>query len=146
MVQAYLGRYAGLWARACWAPAIGLHAALEPSLATARRVRGALHLGDIKSALRSWLDAGAVPDVYFQLGEKVHHWLIDEFQDTSPLQWKILFPLVENSLASGAACSSSATPSRRSTGSGRRTGASCTSSRSGTPSRPCGATSRPSSR
>ena len=42
-----------------------------------------------------------MPDVYFQLGEKVHHWLIDEFQDTSPLQWKILFPLVENSLASG---------------------------------------------
>jgi ATP-dependent exoDNAse (exonuclease V) beta subunit len=101
MVQAYLGRYAGLWARAYWAPAIGLHEALKPSLATARRVRGALHLGDIKSALRSWLDAGAVPDVYFQLGEKVHHWLIDEFQDTSPLQWKILFPLIENSLASG---------------------------------------------
>ncbi len=42
-----------------------------------------------------------MPDVYFQLGEKVRHWLIDEFQDTSPLQWKILFPLVENSLASG---------------------------------------------
>jgi ATP-dependent exoDNAse (exonuclease V) beta subunit len=100
IAQAYVGRYATLWARAYWAPAIGLHEALEPALATARRVRGALHLGDIKRALRSWLDAGAVPDVYFQLGEKIHHWLIDEFQDTSPLQWKILYPLVENSLAS----------------------------------------------
>ena len=101
LVRAWVGRYAGLWARAFWAPAIGLHEALQPSLRTARRVRGAVHLGDIKRELRDWLDAGAVPDVYFQLGEKVHHWLIDEFQDTSPLQWKILFPLVENSLASG---------------------------------------------
>jgi ATP-dependent helicase/nuclease subunit A len=100
MARAYVGRYACLWARAYWAPAIALHAALEPALETARRVRGTLHLGDIKRALRGWLDAGTVPDVYFQLGEKVHHWLIDEFQDTSPLQWKILLPLVENSLAS----------------------------------------------
>ncbi len=101
LLRARVGRYAGLWARAFWAPAIGLHEALQPALRTARRVRGAMHLGDIKRELRDWLDAGAVPDVYFQLGEKVHHWLIDEFQDTSPLQWKILFPLVENSLASG---------------------------------------------
>ncbi|MCX7029975.1 MAG: UvrD-helicase domain-containing protein [Spirochaetes bacterium] len=101
MARAYVGRYAGLWARAYWAPVIRLHTALEPALRRARRVRGAIYLGDIKRALRAWLDAGAVPDVYFQLGEKVHHWLIDEFQDTSPLQWKILLPLVENSLASG---------------------------------------------
>jgi len=100
-VQALVGRYALLWARACWAPVIRLHSALEPALGMARRVRGAVHLGDIKRELRDWLDAGAVPDVYFQLGERIHHWLIDEFQDTSPLQWKILFPLVENSLASG---------------------------------------------
>lgn len=99
--RALVGRYAGRWARAFWAPAIGLHAALQPALDAARRVRGLLHLGDVKRALRAWLDAGAVPDVYFQLGERVHHWLIDEFQDTSPLQWKILVPLVENSLAAG---------------------------------------------
>jgi ATP-dependent helicase/nuclease subunit A len=100
-VQASVGRYAALWARAYWTPVIRLHAALQPALGRARRVRGAIHLGDIKRELRDWLDAGAAPDVYFQLGETIHHWLIDEFQDTSPLQWKILFPLVENSLASG---------------------------------------------
>jgi ATP-dependent helicase/nuclease subunit A len=101
MVQASVGRYAAAWARAYWAPVIRLHAALQPALGRARRVRGTIHLGDIKHELRDWLDAGAVPDVYFQLGEKIRHWLIDEFQDTSPLQWKILLPLVENSLAAG---------------------------------------------
>ena len=100
-VRALVGRYAALWARSYWAPVIRLHDALQPALGRARRVRGAIHLGDIKRELSTWLDAGAVPDVYFQLGEKVRHWLIDEFQDTSPLQWKILLPLVENSLASG---------------------------------------------
>jgi superfamily I DNA/RNA helicase len=42
-----------------------------------------------------------VPDVYFRLGERISHFLIDEFQDTSPVQWKNLFPLIENALSQG---------------------------------------------
>jgi len=41
------------------------------------------------------------PFIYERLGEKYHHYLIDEFQDTSILQWHNLLPLIENSLASG---------------------------------------------
>jgi ATP-dependent exoDNAse (exonuclease V) beta subunit len=40
------------------------------------------------------------PFIYERLGEKYHHYLIDEFQDTSIMQWHNLLPLVENSLAS----------------------------------------------
>jgi ATP-dependent exoDNAse (exonuclease V) beta subunit len=40
------------------------------------------------------------PFIYERLGEKYHHYLIDEFQDTSILQWHNLLPLVENALAS----------------------------------------------
>ena len=40
------------------------------------------------------------PFIYERLGERYHHYLIDEFQDTSILQWHNLLPLVENSLAS----------------------------------------------
>jgi ATP-dependent exoDNAse (exonuclease V) beta subunit len=40
------------------------------------------------------------PFIYERLGEKYHHYLIDEFQDTSILQWHNLLPLIENSLAS----------------------------------------------
>lgn len=39
--------------------------------------------------------------IYERLGEKYKHFLIDEFQDTSTLQWQNILPLVENSLASG---------------------------------------------
>jgi len=42
-----------------------------------------------------------VPFIYERLGEKFNHILIDEFQDTSQLQWSNLQPLIENSLASG---------------------------------------------
>jgi len=41
-----------------------------------------------------------IPFVYERVGEKYHHFLVDEFQDTSILQWQNLLPLIENSLAS----------------------------------------------
>ncbi len=41
-----------------------------------------------------------IPFIFERLGEKYEHYLIDEFQDTSELQWSNLLPLVENSLAS----------------------------------------------
>ena len=40
-----------------------------------------------------------VPFVYERIGEKYEHLLIDEFQDTSVLQWNNLLPLVENTLS-----------------------------------------------
>ena len=40
-----------------------------------------------------------IPFIYSILGEKYSHYLIDEFQDTSRLQWENLFPLIDNALA-----------------------------------------------
>ncbi|MCP5045524.1 MAG: UvrD-helicase domain-containing protein, partial [bacterium] len=40
-----------------------------------------------------------VPFIYAILGEKYQHYLIDEFQDTSRMQWENLFPLIDNALA-----------------------------------------------
>lgn len=45
-----------------------------------------------------------VPFIYALLGERFNHYLIDEFQDTSRMQWANLFPLIENALASGHDC------------------------------------------
>ena len=42
-----------------------------------------------------------VPFLYERLGEKYQHLLIDEFQDTSVLQWNNLLPLVENAVSNG---------------------------------------------
>lgn len=40
-----------------------------------------------------------VPFIYERIGEKYRHMLIDEFQDTSDMQFYNLLPLIENSLA-----------------------------------------------
>ncbi len=42
-----------------------------------------------------------MPEVYYRLSEKYKHFLIDEFQDTSPVQWSALKRFLEESLASG---------------------------------------------
>ncbi len=40
------------------------------------------------------------PFIYEKIGAKFNHFFIDEFQDTSKMQWDNLRPLIENSLAS----------------------------------------------
>lgn len=41
------------------------------------------------------------PFIYERLGERYQHFLLDEFQDTSSLQWQNILPLLDNSLAGG---------------------------------------------
>ena len=40
------------------------------------------------------------PFIYERLGERYQHFFIDEFQDTSEMQWQNLIPLIDNSLSS----------------------------------------------
>ncbi len=43
----------------------------------------------------------SIPFIYYKLGEKFLHYLIDEFQDTNILQWINILPLIENALSQG---------------------------------------------
>jgi ATP-dependent helicase/nuclease subunit A len=91
--------YAGAWARAYYQPFLRLHGGLAASLERVKRGQAMVFIGDIGRRLGDYLSNEVVPDVYFRIGERIWHYLVDEFQDTSPLQWRTLFPLVENSLA-----------------------------------------------
>jgi len=42
-----------------------------------------------------------VPELYYRLATRFKYYLIDEFQDTSRLQWTNLLPMIEEALASG---------------------------------------------
>jgi ATP-dependent exoDNAse (exonuclease V) beta subunit len=66
-----------------------------------KKHQGRISIEDINRKLAEYLGADSVPDIYFRIGESVLHYLIDEFQDTSPIQWQNLFPLIDNSLAQG---------------------------------------------
>ena len=60
-----------------------------------------VHISEFNSRIASVIMNEPVPFIYERLGEKYRHLLIDEFQDTSTLQWMNFIPLIENSLASG---------------------------------------------
>ena len=56
-------------------------------------------LSDTNDMLSRIIDGQEMPFIYERLGVELHHFLIDEFQDTSEMQWINLKPLVTNSLA-----------------------------------------------
>ena len=66
-----------------------------------KRQRNLVHISEFNTRIARIALSEPVPFIYERLGEKYQHILIDEFQDTSRLQWHNLTPLVENALAGG---------------------------------------------
>ncbi|MHB8055777.1 MAG: UvrD-helicase domain-containing protein, partial [Candidatus Aminicenantales bacterium] len=100
-LQAHVGALALYCARDFFLPYLRAYQSVQAEMSSAKRSRGLLFLDDVNRELHRYLDRGIVPDVYFRLGDRIYHYLIDEFQDTSPIQWKILKPLIEESLGRG---------------------------------------------
>ncbi|HEY9113787.1 MAG TPA: UvrD-helicase domain-containing protein [Bacteroidales bacterium] len=59
-----------------------------------------VHISEFNKKINDQISGQPVPFIYERLGRKYQHFLIDEFQDTSLLQWQNLLPLLEESLAS----------------------------------------------
>lgn len=57
-----------------------------------------VHISEFNKRISTLLSNTAVPYIYERLGERYKHYLLDEFQDTSVLQWQNFLPLVANSL------------------------------------------------
>lgn len=58
-----------------------------------------IRLSDTGSLLRSIIGDGDAPFVFERMGVWLNHFLIDEFQDTSKMQWENLTPLINESHA-----------------------------------------------
>ena len=72
-----------------------------------QRERGALRFEDLPAAIAPGGPTGTRPieerelDLWFRLDGRIDHLLLDEFQDTAPLQYRVLAPLVDEVLADG---------------------------------------------
>ncbi len=60
-----------------------------------------LHMSEFNKMIAKIVLNEPIPFIYERLGERYNNYLIDEFQDTSVLQFQNLLPLIDNSLASG---------------------------------------------
>lgn len=66
-----------------------------------RRDNNCLIISDINQLLHTIINDSDLPFVYEKVGTRIKHYMIDEFQDTSPLQWGNFRPLLKESLDNG---------------------------------------------
>ena len=60
-----------------------------------------VHISEFNKRISDIIADCSVPFIYERIGAKFAHFFIDEFQDTSILQWFNFLPLIHNSLANG---------------------------------------------
>ena len=63
--------------------------------------KNVLSLDDSNTILKNIIDGTETPFIYEKLGVRYEHFLLDEFQDTSRVQWENFRPLLKNSIDSG---------------------------------------------
>jgi ATP-dependent helicase/nuclease subunit A len=61
-------------------------------------------LSDSPVFIHRIIDHNEAPFIYEKVGNRYNHFMIDEFQDTSVMQWNNFKPLIINSLAMGKDC------------------------------------------
>jgi len=65
-----------------------------------KETRNCLFINDFNKRINQEIKKQPAPFIYERLGEKFNDFFIDEFQDTSLIQWQNLIPLVDNALSS----------------------------------------------
>lgn len=63
------------------------------------RAHDTLFLSELNSKALQMKDLIDVPELYWRLATRFRHYLLDEFQDTSILQWNNLYPMIEEALS-----------------------------------------------
>ena len=59
----------------------------------------AVSFDDLKFLLSSFASTGSLEEVFFRLDSRIHHLLLDEFQDTSSIDWAVVEPLADEILS-----------------------------------------------
>lgn len=71
---------------------------IEKVIEEIKKENNILPISEFNKEISKIVVSQPVPFIYERIGEKYQDYLIDEFQDTSALQWTNLLPLIENSL------------------------------------------------
>lgn len=66
-----------------------------------KKEKNVIGIDDTNSLLHDIIDGSDAPFIYEKLGVRYEHFLLDEFQDTSGIQWQNFLPLLQQSEANG---------------------------------------------
>lgn len=72
---------------------------VSQEIETIKAERNLLPISEFNFLINQEIKNQPAPFIYERLGEKYRHFFIDEFQDTSKLQWENLIPLIDNALS-----------------------------------------------
>ena len=73
--------------------------AIKNELDTLKADQNKMLISEFNTIISKEIKNQPTPFIYERLGEKFKHYFIDEFQDTSKMQWENLVPLLENALS-----------------------------------------------
>ena len=68
-------------------------------LAKIQEEQNVLSISEFNAIIHREIQNQPAPFIYERLGERYRHFFIDEFQDTSEMQWQNLIPLINNALS-----------------------------------------------
>ena len=80
---------------------LGVAGELRDAFTQIQREKNVISLDDSNTILSGIIDGSSTPFVYEKLGVRFDNFLLDEFQDTSVVQWENFRPLLQNSDAAG---------------------------------------------
>lgn len=80
---------------------LGLADELREAFLQVQRERGVISIEDTNNIIHGIIDGTDTPFLYEKLGVRYEHFLLDEFQDTSTVQWDNFLPLVSGAEANG---------------------------------------------
>ena len=69
-------------------------------LAKIQKDQNVLSISEFNKLINEQIQNQPAPFIYERLGERYRHFFIDEFQDTSEMQWQNLIPLIDNATSS----------------------------------------------
>lgn len=72
---------------------------VHQEIETIKESKNIFPISEFNSLINKEIKNQPAPFIYERLGEKYRHFFIDEFQDTSKLQWENLIPLIDNALS-----------------------------------------------
>ena len=80
---------------------LGVATEIRKAFVEAQKERGVISIDDTNNILHDIIDGTDTPFLYEKLGVRFDDFLLDEFQDTSTVQWDNFVPLLRNSDAEG---------------------------------------------